>query len=933
MHRRLSSLFILVIFLLSLASPLTPARAQGNDPLAGLMARMSPEEKVGQLFLVQFKGTDVSAQSQIHDLIVNHYVGGVVLTAANDNFVAAPDTVRGAYALINALQQIEWDGARNPPSPSSQHAYIPLSVGISQEGGGYPNDQILNGLTPIPDQMAIGATWDRTLAEQTGETMGRELSALGFNLYLGLSLDVLSQPASALNSDLGTRVFGGNPYWAGEMGRAFIAGLHAGSKNRMLVVAKHFPGGGGSDRLAGQEIPTIRRTLDELQQIDLAPFFATTGAAPSADMALDGVLVSHLRYQGFQGIVRATTRPVSLDQQALSQILALPQLQSWHQAGGLVISDDLGTPAVRRFYDPDNKSFLARLVALDAFLAGNDLIYTGNIVSSDVEDNYTSVVRAMEFFAQKYRGDPAFASRVDDSLRRVLTAKFRLYPSFNISAALSAPLGPNALGQSTDNVFAIARKAATLISPAQTELSAVLPAHPNTLDYIVFLTDAGSSRQCSTCADTPLLPVDALQGAVVRLYGPATAGLISPSHLSSYSFSDVDLLLQDRLPTPDLLNDLRRADMVVISTLDLPAGQPKVETLRRFLSDNQSLLSSKRVIMFSFGAPYYLDATDISKLSVYYGMYSQSAPFIDVAARLLFQEITPAGSLPVSLPGIGYDLNVATSPDPDQVISLSQDLPPVVNPEASPTVGPTSTSASKASPTPSPTPQLYRVGDTIAVRTGVILDHNKHPVPDGTTVRFVLSQGDSVLTQQIESSTMSGIASATFRLDQQGLIKIQAMSPPALVSVTLQLTVTNEGGGTVLIISPTPVATVAPTPATATPQPLQPEGPLVTSKGYPTFWGWFLVLLFMVAGILLAYWLGVQFAEVHWAVRWALLVLLGGLAAYNYLILDMPGTTFWLSNRGLPAFLQAILLGQLSGFVAGWLWRWMAERREKTQEQ
>ena len=940
MTPRLSSLCLLIILLFSLAIPLTPAQAQANDPVASLIARMTPEQKVGQLFLVSFNGTDVSPESPIYDLIVNRYVGGVVLTAANDNFVAAPDTTSAALSLVSALQQTEWDGARNPVSPTTQHPYIPLFIGISQEGGGYPNDQVLSGLTPIPSQMAIGAAWDRTLAEKSGEVLGSELSALGFNFYFGLSLDVLNAPNAAVDTGLSARVFGGNPYWVGQMGRAFISGLHTGSLNRMAVIAKHFPGRGGSDRLADQEVPTVLRSLDELKQIDLAPFFSVTGGAPSPDMAADGVLVSHIRYQGFQGNIRATTRPISFDQQALGQVLALPQVQPWWRSGGLVVSDDLGLQAVRRFYDPDNTTFSARLVARDAFLAGNDLLYMGNITSSDAPDNYTTILRSLDSFAQKYREDPAFASRVDDSLRRTLTVKYRLYPTFVISTVLPGPL-PATLGQSTDNVFAIARQAATLISPPQADLASVSPAPPKASDTIVFITDAGDSRQCSTCPNVPAMPVDAFQGAVMRLYGPAAAGLISANRLSSYSFSQVDLFLQqDASLNPDLLNDLVRANIVVISALGLPVGQPQTETLRRFLIEKQSLLSSKKVIMFSFGAPYSLDATDISKLDVYYGMYSQSAPFVEVAARLLFQEIPALGSPPVSIPGTGYSLDDATSPNPDQFFSLSLDLPvaSTPTPEASATLDLTATPTVDASLTPTTIPvPLFKLNDTIAVRTGVILDHNQHPVPDGTLVRFVLLlfQGEGGVTQQIETTTTDGVARASFRLNQNGSIEIQVSSGEARASNTVQLNVTDKGTGEPAVIT-TPTSTTTPTPTEIplTPGPTaKPGTSLTTSEGYPSFLGWFLALLLMAAGMALAYWLGIQFAEPRWAVRWALLALLGSLAAYNYLALEMPGSTSWVSAQGLPAFLQAILLGQIIGFFGGWFWRLMSERRDQAQEQ
>jgi beta-N-acetylhexosaminidase len=923
---RLLSIILLAAILASLLAPFSAARAQ--SPVDDLLRKLSPEEKVGQLFLVTFNGAETTPQSPIYDLVVNYHVGGVVLTAANDNFVAAPDTTAGAYRLITNLQRAAFDDLATPVPGTKAHTRIPLFIGISQEGGGSPNDQILNGLTLLPDQMALGATWDVSLAQQAGEDMGQELSVLGFNLYMGLSLDVMTQPSLTSNSDLNTRVFGGDPYWVGQLGRAYITGLHTGSGNRMAVVAKYFPGRGGSDRPADEEVASVRRSLEELKQIELAPFFDVTGNATAPAMTTDGLLVSHIRYQGFQGNIRATTRPISFDQQALNQILGLPQLQTWRTSGGLIISDDLGTQAVRRFYDPDRISFSARSVARDAFLAGNDLLYMGNIISSDAQDNHETIVKTLIFFAQKYREDSAFAQRVDESLRRILSAKLRLYPNFDLTAILPAPEGAASLAASTELVFAVARKSATLISPSVADLPSVLPAPPNALDYIVFLSDTRFVRQCSACPDTAVLPSDAFQSAVVRLYGPTAGALATPSHLSSYSFGDLELLLNDRLTTPDMLNDLRRANIIVISTLDLPAGQSQIENLRRFLVEKQSLLANKRVILFAFGAPIFLDATDISKLTAYYGMYSESAPFIDVAARLLFQEIAPTGSLPVSVAGTGYDLTVATSPDPSQVISLRQDEPPSAG--ATPEVSPT--------PELTPAAQLFRVGDTISLRTGAILDHNQHQVPDGTVVRFVLSQGESGLIQQVESVTANGVATAKFRLDQSGLIEIRAASEPARVSDTLQLNVSKEGGP-VIIITPTlqPTAvppTVMPTPtSTPVPEPIESPAMMVTSKGYPTFLGWFLVLMVLAAGVGLAYWLGAQAADARWAIRWALLVFVGGIVAYNYLVLDFPGTQAWLNGRGLPGFLQAVLVGEAIGFAIGWFWRLAAESGNQAQEQ
>jgi len=191
--QRILHTIILLIFCASLFGPQPAAYAQplyqSTNPETVLFS-MSPEERVGQLFLVTFTGTGTNPESQIYDLITNHHIGGVVLQAANDNFTAAPDTISNAYQLIDDLQSVEWNATVDAQSPSQRKVYVPLFVGISQEGDGVPHDQILNGLTPLPDAMAIGATWKPDLAKQVGAVLGQELSALGFNLLLEPSLDV-----------------------------------------------------------------------------------------------------------------------------------------------------------------------------------------------------------------------------------------------------------------------------------------------------------------------------------------------------------------------------------------------------------------------------------------------------------------------------------------------------------------------------------------------------------------------------------------------------------------------------------------------------------------------------------------------------------------------------------------------------------------------
>ncbi len=107
--------------------------------------------------------------------------------------------------------------------------------------------------------------------------------------------------------------------------------------------------------------------------------------------------------------------------------------------------------------------------------------------------------------------------------------------------------------------------------------------------------------------------------------------------------------------------------------------------------------------------------------------------FVEVAARLLFQQNDLPGYSPVSIPALPYDLSEITKPDPTQIIPLYLDQ--TNGAEATPTVNPTLT---EVIPTQTEVP-LYRIGDTIDLKAGPILDHNQHLVPDGTPVRFTMS--------------------------------------------------------------------------------------------------------------------------------------------------------------------------------------------------
>jgi beta-N-acetylhexosaminidase len=412
---------------------------------------------------------------------------------------------------------------------------------------------------------------------------------------------------------------------------------------------------------------------------------------------------------------------------------------------------------------------------------------------------------------------------------------------------------------------------------------------------------------------------------VVRLYGSQTGGQVSRNLLSSYSYTDLYQLLFQEPTKKTIEDDLRQANWVVFGAVKPDANQPESYVLKRLLSERPDLIRNKRLIVFSFNAPYYLDATDISKLTAYYGIFGKSAPFVEVAARILFQEHVPSGALPVSVPGTGYDLPTATSPDPNQIIALSLDLP-----ETAP--------VEKGTRTPEPTEvPRFKLGDTLKLRTDVILDRNRNPVPDGTIVRFSFSAGAIPgLAQTIEAQTVKGVARISYKIERGELLQITARSEPAVNSTQLLLDVTvGESVAITAItaiiptsiptITPTVTMTVTPSPTpTLTPTPVPPEPTVVMGD-------WMLAVGLALGIAALLVWVGMSLAVARWALRWGLCALIGGLVGYSYIALKLPGSADILKNYAAAGIAGVTIAGAALGGLAGWLWQRFAISKQPAQ--
>ena len=800
-----------------------------------LLQRMSVADRVGQLFVITFQGRKTDSTSEIAELIRDYRIGGVVLSAESGNLsnTTGADTARQVAILANQLQAMVQniyltpDEALNPapdrlipPTPGQfsvgdADVGVPLLVGVQQAGDDLPNTELRQGFTPLPSHMALGATWNPDLARSVGEIVGVELRAVGVNLLLGPTLDVLEQPRRDNVGGQGIYTFGSDAYWVGEMGRAYIEGVHTGSEGRIATIANHFPGQGGSDRRPDEEVATIQKSLQELRRMELPPFAGVTRGpssilSPDGDPTnTDGLMSSHIRYSGFQ-TSRERTPPISLAAPQLGTIMDLEEFSGWRKAGGILMSDELGLPAVRLYYDPTLQTFPKRRIALDAFLAGNDLLYLSRFGLSDTWDEERSNIKeTISFFRERYTTDPDITARVDAAVRRILRLKLGLYAgSIDLADALVTEAHFAALGDETAVerhavVSQVARESVTVLYPDPQGLSDPLPAAPQPDERMVIFSTSRPQRECGACRVEPAIPANGLQEIMLRLYGPGATGQLDPDLVRSFTFEDLNQVLNDSA-APQLAQvveeELAEADWLIFAMLDVDLERyPNSDAVKQFLRLRSDRLRGKRMVVLALNAPYFLDATEISKLTAYFGVYSRTQPFLENAVRALFRGYPMVGAPPVSVPGTRFSsLIERLEPDPNQVIVLQlvgESAPVPVDGGSSDAEGQVDVS----------------VGDSIRVQAGPVLDLNGHRAPDGTPVAFrLIYEGEELALPTEPIPTVNGMAAISAPLERSGTLRISASSGQAVTSVSILVSIQGE--------SPATIATVVPT-LTPVPQP------------------------------------------------------------------------------------------------------------------
>jgi len=257
--------------------------------------------KIGSL-IIDLDAKKITPEEQ--ELLAHPLVGGVIFFARNFESGAQ------LKALCDSIRT-----ARQTP----------LLLMVDQEGGRV--QRFKTDFSSIPPMASFGAEYDsdpasaERHARECGHLLASELLSFGIHLNLGPVLDL----NKGLSSVIGDRAFHENPHIAARLACVLMQGMKSAG---MAAVGKHFPGHGSIQADTHLESVSDIRSLQEVEQTDLIPFYESIRAG------IPAIMSSHLKFPQVDPL------PVTYSNRWLNEVLR-------ERLGfeGTVFSDDLNMKA------------------------------------------------------------------------------------------------------------------------------------------------------------------------------------------------------------------------------------------------------------------------------------------------------------------------------------------------------------------------------------------------------------------------------------------------------------------------------------------------------------------------------------------------------------------------------------------------------------
>ncbi|MDM5210503.1 beta-N-acetylhexosaminidase [Peribacillus sp. NJ4] len=339
------------------------AITDSHEKIEKMLGEMTLEEKVGQLMMVGFRGTEKS--SEITELIEQKHIGGVIYFDRN---MKSPEQVA---KLSNSLQQ----------TADQSTLSLPLMVAVDQEGGNII--RMRERVSPLPSQQDLGKNASVEDMYKVAKLNGAELGSMGININLAPVLDLSKTDERSLGKD---------PEKVYQYGKKAIQGLNDVSITGAL---KHFPGNGRSEIDPHVETSSVEANQLDLENSDIYPFKQIISEMDNQKFF---VMVTHIKYPAYD-----KEKPASL-----SKVIIEDLLRGKLKYEGLVVTDDLEMGAVNKYFSYED-------MGKQAILAGADLLLVCHEYSHELEV-YNGLLKAAK------TGEVPM-DRINESVKRVLTYK------------------------------------------------------------------------------------------------------------------------------------------------------------------------------------------------------------------------------------------------------------------------------------------------------------------------------------------------------------------------------------------------------------------------------------------------------------------------------------------------------------------------------
>jgi beta-glucosidase-like glycosyl hydrolase/CubicO group peptidase (beta-lactamase class C family) len=346
--------------------------AQSNNPLVTkdakaqkkwvnkILKKMTIEEKIGQLFMVQaYSNLDEKHEKFITEMIQKYHVG---------NLIFMQGTPQKQAVLNNKYQEL---------------SKVPLMIGFDGEWG---LDMRLKNTFRYPWNMTLGAVTDNSLIEQFGARVGEHCKRLGIHINFAPVVDININPKNPI---IGNRSFGENKDNVADKAIAFTKGMQSVG---VLANAKHFPGHGDTASDSHHTLPVVDFTMKRLDTLELYPY------KKLFNHNLASVMTAHMSIPKLEPNKKL---PSSLSKKIVTDLLI-------NRMGfkGLIITDGLNMKGAANYSTSSE-------IDLAAILAGNDIL----LIPQDVP-------ATVKLFKKALKEKKITEKRIDISVRKILMAKY-----------------------------------------------------------------------------------------------------------------------------------------------------------------------------------------------------------------------------------------------------------------------------------------------------------------------------------------------------------------------------------------------------------------------------------------------------------------------------------------------------------------------------